>query len=52
MPINSIIGLALLIWALRTLVVATNKKDRDQIIRASSASCIAALILALGYIGR
>jgi len=52
MPIYSIIGLALLIWALPTLVVAAYKKDRDQIIRAGSASCISTLIIAIGYIAR
>ena len=51
MPIYSIIGLALLIWALPTLVVAIYRKDRDQVIRASRVTCIAALIIVIGYVG-
>ena len=51
MAIYSIIGLVLVFWALPTLVVATYRKDRDQIIRASRVICIAALITAIGYVG-
>ena len=52
MPIYSIIGLVLFIWASYTLVSAIFNKDRGEIIRAGIASCIAALIIAIGYVGR
>ena len=51
MSVYLIIGLVLIIWSLPTLVVAMYRKDRDQIIRASRVSCIAALIIAVGYVG-
>jgi len=50
--IYSVIGLTLMIWALPTLVFAFYRKDRDQIIRASRVTCIAALIIAIGYVCR
>ena len=51
MSVYSIIGLVLVIWALPTLVVAIYRKDRDQVIRASRVTCIAALIIVIGYVG-
>lgn len=50
MSVYSWIGLILIIWALPTLVVAIYRKDWAQIIRASRVSCIAALIIAIGYV--
>ena len=51
MSVYSIIGLVLMIWALPTLVFAIYRKDRGQIVRASRVTCIAVLILAMGYVG-
>ena len=51
MSVYSIIVLILNVWALPTLVVAIYRKDRDQIIRASKVTCIAALIIVIGYVG-
>ena len=52
MSVYAIIGLILMIWALPTLVFAIYRKDRSQIIRASKVTCIAVLIVAIGYVGR
>ncbi len=52
MSVYARIGLILMIWALPTLVFAIYRKDRAQIIRASKVTCIAVLIVAIGYVGR